>query len=161
MIGILSDSHDNLVMVRRAVRLFRDARCDLVIHAGDIVAPFTASELRELGCPVRAVYGNCDGEKAGLAKTFEGCGEIREAPHAFSHGEVRFVVCHLDSPIDGYLASLPCDVLVFGHTHKPLSERRKGALIVNPGEAGGWLYGRSTVGLLDPEKMTVDIVPLS
>jgi putative phosphoesterase len=161
MIGILSDSHDNLVMVRRAVRLFRDARCELVIHAGDIVAPFTARELRELGCPLRAVYGNCDGERPGLAKAFEGWGEIREAPHVFSHGGIRYVVCHLDSPIDGYLTSLPCDVLVFGHTHKPLSERRKGVLVVNPGEAGGWLYGRSTVALLDAGKMAVDIVPLA
>ncbi len=41
MIGILSDSHDNLVRVREAVRLFNDAVCDRVIHAGDLVALFT------------------------------------------------------------------------------------------------------------------------
>ncbi len=161
MIGLLSDSHDNLVMVRRAVSLFNDASCDLVVHAGDFVAPFAAEELRNLRCPVRAVVGNCDGERAGLARTFQGLGEIRDAPFAFSHGGVRFVVSHLDGPVAGYLASIPCDVLVFGHTHKPLSERRDGILVVNPGEAGGWLLGRATVALLDPAARTADILDLA
>ena len=160
MIGLLSDSHDNLGTVRLAVKVFDAAECELVIHAGDFVAPFTAQELRNLRCPVKAVFGNCDGEKAGLARAFKGWGEIREAPYVFSHGGLRFLVTHLDGPVDGYLATETCDVLVFGHTHKAVVKKKKGILIVNPGETGGWLYGKSTAALLDTEKMTVDIVPL-
>ncbi len=160
MIGILSDSHDNLVLIRRAVALFSDMNCDLVIHAGDFVAPFAAEELRNLRAPVKAVFGNCDGERAGLARVFQGLGEIREAPLTFSHAGLRFLVSHLDSPLAGYMARFPCDVAVHGHTHKPLSETRDGVLVVNPGEAGGWLHGKATVALLDPEKMAVDIIPL-
>jgi putative phosphoesterase len=160
MIGILADSHDNLVMVRRAVGLFNDMGCDLVIHAGDFVAPFAAAELRNLRCPVEAVFGNCDGEKAGLAEAFERMGEIREAPLAFSHGGLRFAVTHMDGPVPKYIATIPCDVLVFGHTHKPLSEQRDGVLLINPGETGGWLYGKSTAALFDPASMAVDIIPL-
>lgn len=160
MIGILSDTHDNLTAVRRAVRLFNDAGCDQVIHAGDFVAPFTAVELRQLAAPVRGVFGNCDGERIGLARSFEGLGELREAPYLFSHAGLRFLVCHLDGPVERYLASNPCDVLVFGHTHRPLVEKRDGTLLVNPGEAGGWLRGRSTVALLDPETLEATILPL-
>jgi putative phosphoesterase len=160
VIGVLSDSHDNLVMIRRAVGLFNDMGCDLVVHAGDVVAPFAAAELRNLRCPVKAVFGNCDGEKAGLVRTFEGMGEIREEPLAFSHAGLRFAVSHLDGQVPKYIASIPCDVLVFGHTHKALSEHKDGVLLINPGEAGGWLYGKSTVALFDPANMSVDIVPL-
>jgi putative phosphoesterase len=160
MIGILADTHDNLDMVRRAVGLFNDMGCDLVIHAGDFVAPFAAAELRNLICPVQAVFGNCDGEKTGLARAFEGMGEIREPPSTFSHGGFRFLVSHLDGPVKKRMAATPCDVIVFGHTHKPLSERRDGILIINPGEAGGRLRGKSTVALFDPKSMSVDIVPL-
>ena len=160
MIGIISDTHDNLTAVRRAVRLFNDAGCSLVVHAGDFVAPFTARELRELAAPVKAVFGNCDGEKAGLAREFEGWGEIREAPFLFSHGGLRFLLCHLDGPVDRYLAGNSCDVLVFGHTHRPLVERRAGALVINPGEAGGWLSGWRTAALLDPATLEPTIVPL-
>ena len=160
MIGILSDSHDNLPRIRDAVRLFNDAGCDLVIHAGDFVAPFAVSELRNLRAPVKAVFGNCDGERAGLAKAFEGLGEIRAAPLKFTHTGLRFLVCHLDSPVDRHLASGNYDVVVFGHTHKPLAERRAEVLLVNPGETGGWLRGKSTVALLDPATMTAEIITL-
>jgi hypothetical protein len=160
MVGILSDSHDNLRLVRHVVRLFNEAGCELVIHAGDFVAPFTVMELRNLHCPVKAVFGNCDGEKAGLAKAFEGWGEIKEAPLAFSYGRLKFVISHLDSPVAGYLETIPCDVLVFGHTHKPLVQKKKGTLLINPGETGGWLYGKSTAVLLDTETMDANIIPL-
>jgi putative phosphoesterase len=160
MIGILSDSHDNLTRVREAVRLFNDAGCSLVIHAGDFVAPFTVDELRNLRAPVKAVFGNCDGERAGLAKAFEGLGELREAPLKFSHAGLRFLVCHLDSPVGLHLASKAYDVVVFGHTHKPRAERRGGVLLVNPGETGGWLSGRSTIALLDPAALAAEIIAL-
>ena len=117
---MLSDTHDNLTRVRQAVRLFDDAGCDLVVHAGDFVAPFTVEELRNLRVPVRAVFGNCDGERAGLARAFQGLGEIAEPPLRFEHAGLRFLVCHLDASVGRYLAEKSCDVLVFGHTHRPL-----------------------------------------
>jgi len=160
MIGILSDTHDNLTRVRDAVRLFNDSGCDLVVHAGDFVAPFTAEELRNLGAPVRAVFGNCDGERAGLSKAFEGIGEVREPPWKFTHAGLRFLVSHLDRQIERHIASRAFDVVIFGHTHKPLVERRDGTLLVNPGEAGGWLRGKSTVALLDPAGLSAWIVTL-
>jgi putative phosphoesterase len=160
MIGILSDSHDNLPRVRQAVRLFNDAGCDLVIHAGDIVAPFAVDELRNLRAPVKAVFGNCDGEKAGLTRAFRGLGEIREAPLTFTHAGVRFLVCHLDSAAADYADRDAHDVVVFGHTHRPLVESRDGVLMLNPGETGGWLRGKTTVALLDPATLTADIVTL-
>ena len=160
MIGILSDTHDNLDRVREAVRLFNDAGCDLVIHAGDFAAPFTAEELRNLRAPVKAVFGNCDGEKAGLTKAFRGLGEIGEAPLKFSHAGLRLCLCHLDGPVRGLVASKAFDVVVFGHTHRPLVESRKGVLVINPGEAGGWLGGKSTVVLLDPAALSAEIITL-
>lgn len=175
MIGILADSHDNLIALRRAVQLFNDAKCSLVIHAGDFVAPFAARELRGLACPVKGVFGNCDGEKPGLAKAFQEMGEIVEAPLVFEHDGLRFLVSHLNAPVERYLKTrretggkgLPStgrtsrgcvsralfpdpsyDVLVFGHTHKAEVRREGGVVVVNPGEVGGWLHGRSTAALL-------------
>ncbi len=58
MVGILSDSHDNLDGIKSAVRVFLDAGCTLVLHAGDFVAPFAARELQALGGRIKAVFGN-------------------------------------------------------------------------------------------------------
>ncbi|MCJ7643906.1 MAG: YfcE family phosphodiesterase, partial [Candidatus Aminicenantes bacterium] len=156
MIGILADSHDNLIALRRAVRLFNDAKCSLVIHAGDFVAPFAARELRDLACPVKGVFGNCDGEKPGLIKAFQGMGDVVAAPLVFEHDGLRFLVSHMNAPVESYLKTrresrgegMPSagrtgrgrvpralfpdqtyDVLVFGHTHKA-EVRREGGVVV-------------------------------
>ncbi|MBP1660311.1 MAG: phosphodiesterase, family, partial [Candidatus Aminicenantes bacterium] len=57
-------------------------------------------------------------------------------------------------------ASGQFDLVIFGHTHRPLVESRDGVLLINPGEAGGWLRGKSTVALLDPAALTADIITL-
>ncbi len=160
MIGVMADSHDNVPAVRKAVLLFNDAGCDLVVHAGDIVAPFAARELESLRCPVKAVFGNCDGEKAGLEKTLRSFGEIREAPFVFSHHGLRFFLTHVPGDFKAELASGRNDVIVFAHTHRPEVRRKKKALLLNPGETGGWVSGKGTVALLDPRSLSVDIISL-
>ena len=160
MIGILSDSHDNLPAVRQAVRFFNDMNCSLVVHAGDFVAPFAAAEFRGLRCPFKAVFGNCDGEKKGLAATLDGTGEIMEAPFDLEHAGRKIRLYHLDAPVRGALRAGGFDVLVYGHTHKVDIRKEGGILVVNPGETGGWVHGRSTVVLLDPITLDVQVAPL-
>ncbi len=75
-LGVMADSHDNVPMVRRAVELFNRRGVDLVIHAGDFVAPFAVAPLAGLDCRVVAVFGNNDGERVVLAKKFEAIGEV-------------------------------------------------------------------------------------
>ncbi|OGD24130.1 MAG: hypothetical protein A2Y56_14515 [Candidatus Aminicenantes bacterium RBG_13_63_10] len=160
MIGILSDSHDNIIALGRAVALFRDRGCRLVLHAGDFVAPFAAKELAAARCPVKAVFGNCDGEVKGLTETVRDFGEVRRAPFIFKWEGLRFLLAHLDRMVEGYAAEKAYDIIIFGHTHKPEVRRAGSSLLINPGEAGGWLTGRSTVALLDPVSRSVEIAPL-
>ncbi len=174
MIGVLADTHDNLVAVRAAVRLFAAAGVDLIIHAGDFVAPFTARALLEAGCPIRGVFGNCDGEKAGLARALGERGEVREPPFALEHAGRTFLVAHQREQLGAYPASpdkpgthtvspetvhVP-NIHIFGHTHRPRIERAGATLLINPGEAGGWLHGRPTAVLLDPATLAAELVYL-
>jgi len=159
-IGVLSDSHDNRPSIRRAAVLFRDAGCALVVHAGDFVAPFAALELKAAGCPVRAVFGNCDGEKEGLRAALAPFGSIGEAPAVFEAGGLRFLLTHLNAPVEAFVRRHKYDVIIFGHTHTPEVRRAGKTLILNPGEAGGWMSGRSTVALLDGESAEAEIIVL-
>ncbi len=156
MIGIMSDSHDNLVAIDKAIDIFNQADCSLVIHAGDIIAPFAAQELRKLKCPVKAVFGNCDGEKEGLIKVFDDLGEIKPAPFGFIHDDRRFILFHYP-PGDNRDEA---EIVVFGHTHRSQVSQQGTLLVINPGETGGWVKGVSTVVLLDPEQMAADIIIL-
>jgi putative phosphoesterase len=160
MIGIMADSHDNLLAIKKAVRLFNEEKCSLVIHAGDFVAPFAAREMQSLNCPVKAVFGNCDGEKQGLEKAFQSLGEIREAPLAFKNSDLNFLIVHLNFSLERYLSSDEYDVLVFAHTHKSEIRKEKRTLLINPGETGGWLSRKCTVALLDPKALFAQIKTL-
>ncbi|MFQ6108867.1 MAG: metallophosphoesterase [Candidatus Aminicenantales bacterium] len=156
----MSDSHDNVDAIKQAVRIFNNIGCDMVIHAGDFVAPFSARELETLSCPVKAVFGNCDGEKEGLKRVFQKLGEIKEAPLVFTHANLTFLVTHVDCTMLSSLSSEKYDVIVFGHTHKPEIKREKATLLINPGETGGWLSGKRTVAVLNPEQLRAEIIPL-
>ena len=160
MIGIMSDSHDNLDAVKEAVRLFKRLDCQLVIHAGDFVAPFAALELGRLPCRIKAVFGNCDGEKKGLASAVKPFGEIEESPYPFEWTDFQFLLMHVDYDVDAHVSRYKPDFLVLGHTHKPEVKTKGKTLLINPGETGGWVSGRKTVALLDPERRKVEILPL-
>ncbi len=158
MIGIMSDSHDNCDAIKKVVRFFIEMKCELVIHAGDFVAPFAARELEHLSCPVKAVFGNCDGEKKGLEKAIRPFGEIKEAPLVFSYADRLILICHIHVSVDKYASSGKYQTVVFGHTHKPEIRAAHGTLMINPGETGGWLSGKSTVALLDSVTWEAEII---
>jgi putative phosphoesterase len=158
VVGILSDSHDNLDAVREAVRLFRAAGCDLIIHAGDFVAPFAARELAGAGCPVNAVLGNCAGEKTGLRQALAPFGTIREAPLLIEHAGRKILVTHFQISVGRHAAEGAYGVVVYGHTHRPVVRRAGSTLIINPGEAGGWVTGKKSVALYDPAADSAEII---
>ena len=159
-IGILADSHDNVPMIRAAVGLFRREGVDHVLHAGDFVSPFALEPLRHLACPVTAVFGNNDGERVGLAGRFADIGEVHPNLAELTLADRRIGMVHYPELALPMATSGKYDVVVYGHTHE-IDERRMDALLLNPGEVGGWLTGRSTVVLLDLESLVVDLRDLA
>lgn len=153
--GIISDSHDNVPLIRAAVKILTDAGAKVIIHAGDIIAPFAAKELLVPGLPVYAVFGNNDGEKKHLAEVLEG---IQPGPRRFELGGKTFLLTHdRESVSDADLVGI--DILVIGHSHRYGVEPGP-PLVINPGECGGWVTGNPTVALLDTDKMQVNKIPL-
>lgn len=160
MIGIMADSRDNLQSVRQAVRIFKNAGCKLVIHAGDVVAPFAARELENLNCPVKAIFGNCDDEKKELEKTFSSFGEIKEAPLTFFFDDLNFYVTHVPWDLERHANSGKYDIIIYVHSHKAEVRKNEETLLINPGETGGGISGKCTVALLDTKSLSAEILPL-
>lgn len=159
-IGIISDTHDNLDRTKEAVNVFNQERVSLVIHAGDFIAPFILVKvLKNLKAPLIGVFGNNDGEKEGLKKSIEGWGKIHPSPYEFKWKERKILISHEISSLKGKDLSL-FSLVVLGHTHQPEVKKEKKTLIINPGECGGWLYGKSTVGIIDLEKNSARIINL-
>ena len=105
------------------------AGVELILHAGDVGGDDVLLELEQIA-PLRAVYGNTD--PPGHPRL---TGEIDE-----TIAGVRVHVSHgheLGAPTpDKLLARYVADVLVYGHTHKPLVVHVSDRWVVNPGAAG-------------------------
>ena len=155
-IGILSDTHDNKDNIRKAVALFNSESVDIVLHAGDIVAPFTIQEFKNLKAEMKIVFGNNDGERLGLSKVFN----IQVQPLELTIDNKKIIVMHEPFKVDALQKSGFFDVIIYGHTHKTVIDGRRDSLIINPGEVCGWLTGKGTVVILDTTSMEVNTIEL-
>jgi putative phosphoesterase len=125
LVGLVSDTHG---LVRREI--FDALRgVQLILHAGDVGGSSVLDELAAIA-PVQAVYGNTD----------VGGDPNLHAHLAIQIGGLSVHVSHgheTGSPTPTKLLSrYAADIIVFGHTHKPLIERSGRRLVVNPGAAG-------------------------
>lgn len=161
-VGIMSDSHDHLENIRKAVEAFNSAEVGYVLHAGDFVAPFVVNELRKLNCPLLGVFGNNDGERIGLQNRFKVFGaEVKVQPAFVELEGKKFVIIHEHDLADALAESGKFDVVLYGHTHNvDIRKANNGCLIVNPGEVCGWLTGKATIAILDTGTMEVRLVEL-
>lgn len=162
LIGLISDTHDNISAVDRAVKLFNGRGVKLVVHAGDWCAPFSLMRFQTLKCSLVGAFGNIDGEKEKLRERGEKLGFRLNWFEEFEVDGLKGAVLHgVEERIVKALAlSGLYKVVVRGHTHKPSVDKVGDCIVVNPGEACGYLTGRATIALLETETMGVRIVDL-
>jgi len=160
LIGVISDTHDNLPMVARAVEVFNERNVDQVLHAGDLVSPFVDRSLKDLKAPLLYIFGNNEGEIVGIMKLMGRIGQVERGPVTREFGGKRLYLHHFHHNVDTLAKSGEYDIIVYGHTHEIVNKKVGGTLVVNPGECCGWLTGKCTVAIIDTEKMEAEIVEL-
>ena len=134
-IGIISDTHGNVLLAHQAMLVFREFEVERIIHCGDIGSAAVLSQFA--GTPIDFVLGNCDWSEADFREIIEpGCVvchglfghiTIAETRIAFMHGhdQLRF---------DREISSGQWDMLCYGHTHKSaLWMGCEQTIVLNPG----------------------------
>lgn len=160
LIGIISDSHENMIMIEKAVELFNSKNVQLVLHAGDIISPITYSRFNKLKSKFIAVFGNNDGEKKMLKEKFKNIGDIYENNYSCEIQGHNIIMMHEPYNLEKLIDSQKYDVIIYGHTHIPEIRKSGKTLVLNPGECGGWLTGNSTVALLYLDNKEAEIIKL-
>ena len=126
---VLSDSHGATAPMARAVELTRP---DLILHLGDCWRDGEQLRARFPDIPLEQVPGNCDlrpGEPAERLLVLEGKRIL------LCHGHTYGVKTSLLAA--GFAAEeQQLDLFLFGHTHRPLVDRRGRTLFLNPGSIG-------------------------
>lgn len=158
LVGIISDTHDDMHSIEAAVRLFNSEKVSHVIHAGDITSPFTFEFFRQLSCGFTGIFGNNDGDK--LLLRDEAKGNLHHQPHTLLLHNKKLVVMHEPDIVHALSESGHFDLVIYGHTHRPEVTIIRNTLVVNPGKAARLQKGGSTIALVDLENMNARIVDL-
>jgi putative phosphoesterase len=122
ILGVISDTHG--LLRREAVEALRGA--DRILHAGDIGDPEILDTLAQIA-PVTAVRGNVDTESWAQALPQTEVVEI---------GVVSIYMLHDLGKLNLKPEAAGIHAVIYGHSHQPKIEMRKGVLYFNPGSAG-------------------------
>ena len=118
-LAILSDTHG--LLRPEVVEQLKTA--DAILHGGDINKQSIVDQLRQYA-PLYVVRGNNDKEWA------------EDIPHdlTITLDGVTFYMVHNKKELPATLNGV--DVVVFGHSHKYMQEKKDGILWLNPGSCG-------------------------
>ncbi len=149
-IGLLSDTHNHLQNVERAVARFQAEGIHTLLHAGDITGPHVLRVLA--GFDVWVAQGNMDRDTGlgTLAAQLFGSGRMAKAHYltldvqriALLHGDARSLL-ELLSRSGGYA------YVIYGHTHTPRDEYVGRTRVINPGALGGSGWRPRSYAILD------------
>jgi putative phosphoesterase len=149
-IGLLSDTHDRVPAIAEFVRMFAEQGIGFVLHAGDHCAPFSLRPVIDASLAMAGVFGRNDGDREGLrAEAARALGaELYESPHSVELDGVRVLCVHELGEV--HERSLEAhEIVVHGQTHDLAVTTLGNTLLINPGEACGWLHGVPTAMTLD------------
>ncbi len=132
LLGVVGDTHISATRPRRSLELviefFRRMNVDLILHAGD-AGHASILRLLEQVAPTVAVRGNAD--PLDLIETLPDRVWIEAGSRTVlllhgHHGKTALKAARAATAPD-------IDLIVFGHSHKPLIEREGHTILFNPG----------------------------
>jgi putative phosphoesterase len=138
-IAVMSDTHDHVANLDRAVDAINSVRVEALLHCGDLCSPFVIERLARFEGPVHIVFGNNEGDRYTIELVSE------DYPNIEIHGEVGFIATengeiaftHRPEFARGLASTASYRAVFYGHTHRRKSEKVGKTHLVNPGEIMG------------------------
>lgn len=159
-IAILSDTHDNLATLKKALVWIGDAGIDAVIHCGDVCGVESLEFIFDnFTGKIYLVLGNGDYRSSVLAAKNKGmfldvvfCGEFGE----LEIGNKKIAFTHQLNFVELRNWAVKYDYIFYGHTHKPWKEKMGKCQIINPGNLAGISYS-ATFAVFDSESGKLEL----
>ena len=151
LVGVVSDTHNNLKNIDTAISIFNEMEVPLVVHTGDIANSKSLDKFSNLKGKLIGVFGNNDRNEVGLQDLVNlHQFKFQEPPYLLEIFGRNIVIFHEPDQIDNFLnKNQNIDVVLHGHTHRYRNEIDNKTLIFNPGESAGMLKGKNAIGFVD------------
>ncbi|GIW65332.1 MAG: phosphoesterase [Candidatus Parcubacteria bacterium] len=152
-IAVISDTHDNLTNLIKALTFINQQEVSALIHCGDVTNIETfRTILNYFNKPIYLSFGNGDDSKVfndflnqnknNQINFFNEFGE-------FNLNNFKIGISHFPEVVKKVLQNKKdYDFIFYGHTHKPWEEKENKTIILNPGNLAGIFY-KPTFALVD------------
>jgi len=150
-LGIISDTHDYLPNIKKAIDLFRLQGIHTVLHGGDFCSP-SAVPLFE-GLDLHTVFGNNDGDHYRILQKMEQIKGTHHGEFARLSFDGKRIALYHGTQEDITEALIKCglyDLVVAGHTHEVHNRWEGQTLFLNPGSTHIG-EDKATVAIYDTE----------
>ena len=149
-IGIISDTHDDVGRLEKALAVLRTEGVSRILHCGDVCGP---SLIRALGgFDVWIARGNMDRQHSLTREVNGTLGQGRLASfHGLTLNGCSVAMLHGDNEelLSSTIASGKYAYAFHGYTHQSLDETVGSTRVINPGSLGGSRSQRHTFCTLD------------
>lgn len=166
-LGVISDSHDNLNMIKKVVNILNKENIDFLIHCGDIISPFISTVFEGLDEKIKngnfyGVFGNNDGDLLYLIEKLGKICKLSSNEAILDLAGKKIYVSHGPDPlvIKSLAKSGEFDIICTGHTHDHNIKKINNTLVINPGELCGYLTGKATFVIVDLETMDARLIEI-
>ena len=151
LLGVVSDTHNNLKNIDQIISLFNNEEINSVIHTGDITNSKSLEKFSALDADLIGVYGNNDRNEVGLEDiAIQNNFLFQEPPSLISLCDKNIAIFHEPDMISSFLSeNKDIDIVIHGHTHRYRHEIVNDVLLFNPGESAGTQKGKNAIGLIN------------
>ncbi len=151
-IAILSDSHDNIPNLKKALDYCQTENINTIIHCGDLCKTISLIESWPKGLEAKVcfVYGNGDILNEINSQNFPRLKIYGQTGTIFFENK-KMVFTHYIDKAKSLALNQEYDYVFYGHSHKPWEETIGKTRLINPGNLAG-IYYKSTFAVLDLEK---------
>jgi len=160
LIGIISDTHDNVENIIKAVKIFEEKEINFIIHCGDVIAPLSVQYFN--GIHTKFVKGNCDGDVELLKEKIKAIGgEYLGDFGVLSIENLKIAVCHGKDKekLGSFIESGKYNFVLHGHTHQKRDDKMEKTRVINPG--AHYYQCENTVAILDVNNDKVEFIDVS
>jgi len=161
---ITSDSHDRWDYLKLAIEKGKEEGCEVMLFAGDFIAPSGISVLKEFNGQIHFVLGNNDGELVGLTRMLDANEntilhyKFGESTMKEEFGGLKFYMNHYPNIVQNVAKIGEFDVCIYGHNHIYYEEvLENGTILLNPGDIQGHKTGIATCMIFDTQTKKVSM----
>lgn len=154
-IAIVSDIHDNLVNLKKFLNWCEQEKIKTMICCGDITNNETVGELAKFNGSIFMVSGNIKLFDDEIIPQYKNISYFHQKT-ILEIDNKTIGLCHEPFFINEILNEKKCDIIFYGHTHKPWEEKKDNTRIINPGTLSA-TFQKGTFAVWDTQNDNLEL----